>query len=283
MKKLRTIYLILIFNLIAYIGDAQRAPESFADSLLANGLYDAALKEYLRCIYFHEELLDTQTYIKTAELFLKMNKPTKCLEYLDLHYFRYHHLSNEKNRVIVRKTQVLMSLGDYFGALSQMIQYHPDSITDTDTQHFYLGILHLMTENYEQSQSELFKLSYLSIENRDLITSKIKKAIKISQRKTHIAGVESAIIPGLGQFLNGDKIDALKSFILIASLSILMADVSLTYSLSDALISVGPWLTRYYIGGITNAQNQALRKKQSDYNDLILEIVRYIKICQSKS
>lgn len=45
----------------------------------------------------------------------------------------------------------------------------------------------------------------------------------------------------------------------------------------------GPWITRYYIGGIINAQNQAFRKKQSDYNDLVLEIIGYIKHCQSKS
>lgn len=58
----------------------------------------------------------------------------------------------------------------------------------------------------------------------------------------------SAMVPGLGQALNGDTKDGLKSLALMVALGAVFIEVSTVLSLGDAIISVSPWLIRYFAG-----------------------------------
>lgn len=281
MKKLKTIFLIWIFSTLLFSGYAQNSLEAFADTLANKGLYQHALKEYLRCVFHEEKLLSKDIYIKISDMFLKMEQHQKALEYLDLHYYKYFDQNPEKNNVLFKKTQILFHQQKPEEALSNILQVVPSNIHDSDRKYFYLGILNVALKKETESFEALSKLSYIHLNDHKELNSKIKYSIKKASKNPNLALAQSALIPGLGQTLQGNINDGLKSFILVGSLGVLFVDINLSYSFTDALLSVGPWLTRYYIGGMVNASKQTEKRNERVLNASILELITYLKTCQN--
>lgn len=273
MKKLKTIFLIWIFSTFVFAGNAQNSLETFADTLAAKGFYHQALKEYLRCVFHDEKHLSKDIYIKISDMFLKIEQHQKALEYLDLHYYKYFDLNPEKNNVLFKKTQILFNQQKTEEALSNILQVVPANIHDSDRKYFYLGILNVALKKETESFEALSKLSYIHLNDHKELNSKIKCSIKKASKNPNLALAQSALIPGLGQTLQGNINDGLKSFILVGSLGVLFVDINLSYSFTDALISVGPWLTRYYIGGMVNASKQTEKRNERVLNTSILELI----------
>jgi hypothetical protein len=280
MNKLKTIFLISIFNILSFSLFCQFSFEATGDSLNQKGLYAAALKEYLRSEFLGEKGISSDINLKISDLFLKTENIAKALEYLDAHYYLHFNDQNERNRVLYKKTQVLLGIYKYDEAILNVLQIKTNNIEELNKSNFYKGILYVLLKNDAKSLESFSKLSYINEKDIIHIESLIKNTIKDSKKKSQIASIQSALIPGLGQSINGDLSDGLKSFFVVGALATLFIDVSLSYSLVDALVSVGPWLSRYYIGGIANANKTASLKKKYDFNDSIKELTEYILYCK---
>lgn len=280
MSKLKTIFLISIFNILSLSLFSQTSFEAIGDSLHHKGLYAAALKEYLRSEFLSEKDISPDINLKISDLFIKTQNIAKALDYLDAHYYLHFNDQNERNRVLFKKTQILLGIYKYDEAILNVLQIKSNNIEELNKAYFYKGILYVLLKDEEKSLESFSKLSYINKKDIIKIESLIKNAIKYSKKKSQIASIQSALIPGLGQSINGDLSDGLKSFFVVGALASLFIDVSLSYSLIDALVSVGPWLSRYYIGGIANANKTASLKKKYDFNDSIAELTEYILHCK---
>lgn len=282
MIKLKIISLILIFNIGIKLANTQNKTEIFADSLYQRGQYTSALKEYLRCTFYEESGLSKDIYLKISDIFLKLNNFDKSLEFLDSHYYRNFQNNNEKNHALLKKTQVLIINNKYNDALLNILQIKTQKSEELDTKYFYEGILYLLLKNESKSLAALSNISYINKDQVAHLSILINKAIKKYGRNKNFATFQSAIIPGLGQTTHGDINDGLKSFFLVGSLAVLFIDVSLAYSIPNAIISVGPWLTRYYIGGITNTSKIAIKKQKTDFNKAIINLIQYLESSRIK-
>lgn len=278
----KIILLTLLFSVTFLKGFGQNKLEVFADSLAKAGQNKAALKEYLRCIYYDDGSLSQDIYVKTAHLFYIIEDVPKCLEYLDIHFYKNFDNKTEKNNVFIQKAQIFIKEDKINEALSHIYQIQPTNPIESDNKFFYLLVANLMLKNETESIKALEKLSYINVSDVAFLKNDIQSIVKLSKKKSNKAIFQSSLIPGLGQAVHGDVKDGLKSFVLVTTLGVLFVNVSLAYTFSDALLSVGPWLTRYYFGGIVNASQQAKQKNKLDYNDRLFELVAKIYSLKSK-
>ena len=152
-----------------------------------------------------------------------------------------------------------------------------DNIPDTFQvkQYFLLGISEFSVGSFEESRLA-FKRA-ISISNPASITRidslfETLKNIKHPNPKT--ARLLSMILPGTGQFYSGDVKNGLNSLLLTGGFITVGLMVATNYSLIDAVISIIPWVQRYYIGGFKRAGNIAkdrlLQKQDEIYQQILL-------------
>lgn len=78
-----------------------------------------------------------------------------------------------------------------------------------------------------------------------------KKATKINPSK---AAVLSSLLPGSGLVYAHQPLNGLHSFILISALTGLAVWAAVVYTPFDAVLWVGPWWLKYYVGGAQRAR-----------------------------
>jgi hypothetical protein len=275
MKKHIVIFPALVFNLILNINmSAQSTTVGFADNLYINQQYEYALKEYLR-IYFLKRDHTSDLLLKISNLYSQLNQPEKSLKYADLYFFGNEDL-NKKNDAIRTKILVFLKSKDYESALISANQLKEIDITSTDTKNFYTGLCHLLQKTPQIKDNELLLLSYLSEDDKKNLIKKLDNFQKVHLKNPYNAMFYSAIVPGLGQTLNGNLSDGLKSFMLMGTLGMIFIEVSQVLSFGDAIISVSPWMIRYFAGGMINASKQAKLKTVHEKERIITEIIQHL-------
>lgn len=252
--------------------------EDFADQLHAEtDDIDFALKEYLRAYYFSNASDNDTLITKIAQLyFLKCNYD-KALQYYDLKYFQSKDF-NVKNLALEGKILSNIAKNNPNQAL---INAHQMTVFDTsslDTKYFYISFCSLLRKDYKSSLSNLKLISYVTSSTAKKLENVIGKITKIDQKNPNYAIFWSAFLPGLGQTIYRDYKDGFKSFALISGLAILFFEISNKISFADAILSVGPWITRYEIGGLVNAKKTAIKSIDIKRNE---EIIQFISIIQS--
>ena len=276
MLKRFLIIISIIFSIVSEsYPDSSDSLLAFADRQYKAGNYDLAIKEYLR-IGFLFDFSDPDIQLRLADSYYRKGDWLTARSYYD----QVFHLTKQDSLLIhskLNKTSSLVSEKRYKQALIDLYNIN-DSIYRK--HHFEIDILFAICyfglEDFEQSRN-YFKLAA----GNDLtacskIDSVFNKKKLFTRPNPAFAYTLSLFIPGLGQIYSGDLSDGLNSFILTESLLILGLVVTFEYSLIDALMSVLPWYQRYYMGGLTNTREIAIRQRQNNrskaYKD-ILEIV----------
>ena len=253
---------------------AQPTKVEFADNLYINQQYEYALKEYLR-IYFLERDHSSDLILKISNLYSQLNQPEKSLKYADLYFFGNENL-NKKNDAIRTKILIFLKSQDYESALINANQLKEIDTASTDTKYFYTGLCHLLQKTPKIKDNELLLLSYLTEGDKKILIKKLDFFQKVHVKNPYNAMFYSAIVPGLGQTLNGNLSDGIKSFILMGTLGLIFIEVSQVLSLGDAIISVSPWMIRYFAGGMINASKQAKSKAIQEKERIITELIQHL-------
>lgn len=250
----------------------------YAESLYADGNYDAALKEYLRCNYFKVKSDEINITKRISDLYLLKKDYKKALIYLDRWYFE--NINNEEIQVeaIISKTRIYTINNDFNTSIIELLQLPEYENTKlNDRIKYYLFINYLLANNLPEASKYGIALSYLSESHEKEITEHLKKYQKIINKNPNHAVLFSSVVPGLGQMLNGDIKDGLISLAVVGGLAFLFIDVTQSLSFQDAALSITPWLIRYYLGGLGNAKKQAKKRIEekklnviSDINAIIL-------------
>jgi hypothetical protein len=92
-----------------------------------------------------------------------------------------------------------------------------------------------------------------------------------------MARVCSYLLPGTGQLLSGDYRNFVNSFLLVGGLAAAAIAQSIIASPLDALYVVGPWLFRYYSGGVTLAYSAAAQNREARQARSLQELLLMMK------
>lgn len=255
---------------------AQTAEMQYADQLFLQQQTNAALKEYLRAYYLDQNNTNPKVCGKIARCFLLNGDDENALKYLDLYFFKLPNNDARRNEVRFEKQKIFLVREEYQRALVEVLQVTKRLETDLDRFYFMAAINYFFTDQYDKGKSYVDKLSYSSHIDSLAVASILKDLEKNSKKNPNTARWMSAIVPGTGQMANGEIKDGLNSMALYVLFGLLYIDLIPDIGLADATLSVGPWITRYYLGGLSNAvraaKNNKLNKRQRGIQKLIDEI-----------
>ncbi|MFM2394258.1 MAG: hypothetical protein RLZZ546_2240 [Bacteroidota bacterium] len=284
MKKLKwlsAIIIILNFNLIA-IGQEKQQLNDLAFHLKKEGNYKSALKEYLRLYYFDEENNFIHASKEIAECFVALEDSKNALKYYDLYFFKLKYNDPERNEVRFAKQKLLLIDGEANKALAEVLQVNKSSLQDFDKYYFMLSFNYLIANQNVKAKAGLKNLSYFNKIDTLKLNNKLKDLNKNFKKNPKNAKWYSMALPGLGQAINGDVVDGLKSFTLYVGFIALFIDLQSDLGLADSALTIGPWISRYYIGGLGNAVKSAKRKKYNKQQKLLLDIVNIVQLAKDK-
>ncbi len=282
MKKRIAIFPILVFSFLLNIKlSGQVASIEFSEKLYLNQEYEYALKEYLR-VYYTQKGNTSDVLLKISNLYVLLKNTEKSLKYADLIYFGNEDLEL-RNEAIKLKIQIYLKSEDYESALVNANQLKIFDTVSADSKLFFTGICHLWQKTPKIIENDLLSLSYLTQNDKKILAEKLASFQKAHNKNPYAAMIYSAIIPGLGQALNGNPVDGLKSFLLMGTLSLIFIEVIQVLSMGDAIVSVSPWLIRYFTGGMINASKQAKKKIKEQKTEQISEILKYLSNINSMS
>ena len=135
----------------------------------------------------------------------------------------------------------------------------------------------MFVDKYKEGINKLKQLSYINEADFNQFDETEMALIKNEKKNPKRARTLSVILPGLGQAVNGQVKDGANSFLLIGGLTYFMLDLATVLSLPNSILSFGPWIFRYYVGGINNARKASELKKHNTKNALILNLLEKIE------
>ena len=224
-------------------------------------------KELQRAILFDTLHTSNHNYIAAAQLSSEVENLRLAEMFINQAYL-YAATQDERSKVLITKADIYIAAKKYFNAVAALMQ--ADTAAEPSIQNEVnrrLGICYYCLGQYDKS-TECF-LKSLPEERHDEFLKLSKKWQKKSKPSPAVAGVASAIVPGLGQYMSLSVIDGVSSEVILGSLAMLGVYLAKNYGNWTAILCVLPWFQRYYLGGIKNASDCAKKHSRSKYRHYI--------------
>jgi hypothetical protein len=279
MKRLKNLWIIIISINVINLSFSQDLEKSisFAKEMFKNNNIDLALKEYLRVYYLDKENYYPEVSDNISDCFMMKNDMANAIKYQDLYFFKLKSNDPRRNKIRYKKQFLYLSEREYHKALVEILQVNKNLDFDNDKHQFLLSINYLLSNEFTKAKKELSKLSYYSTLDTTQINTALQKLLKNNERNPKTARWLSTIIPGLGQLVNGETKDGLNSLGLYIGFLAIWIDLTNDIGFGDASLSVGPWILRYYLGGLNNAVEAAKKKKHNNKQTQIATLINIIE------
>jgi len=251
----------------------------FGDSLFRLDKYHFALNEYQRAFYFSE--IDDKALIsnKIAYCYLLANDFKMARTYYDSTSY-YSDSKSIQIECVFRKIICYMKEKNYGYALLKLNELDIDSSEYFRyKKNLYMGISFFGLEDYDQAFHFFYKtINPYDITKKILLDQLYNDRKKLMRPNPTVATVMSALIPGTGQIYAGEVYGGINSMMLLSGLFYI--GINPPYINFFILM---PFIYRYYMGGIRNANRHAKERKREKqyycYYDLmkIFQDTVYIK------
>jgi tetratricopeptide (TPR) repeat protein len=276
--------LIIISAIISSFGlKAEYTADSamtFADLQYSKGNFSLALKEYQR-VSFQDDFNDPYLNFKLGNCYLKLGNWDAARNCYD-QVIRQTGQDSLLVQAKISKISSLIQEGSYQHALIDLFSI-PDSVFQGHEAEVNLlfAITYFGLEKFDTSRNYFLKLVPGDPEACSRIDSlfSLKKQLHRPNPKTAYA--LSLIIPGLGQMYAGGYAEGLNSFFLNEALILLGVYVAYEYNIIDAIFAVIPWYQRYYMGGLDNAKEVAVKQRQKRRSRVYRETLDIIRESES--
>lgn len=249
---------------IGLFGQGKSQIKAFADENFARGNFELALTEYNRLVFFSKDNEEISHYnFKIAQCYMAIGELDKANYHFDRAFYASDNdslkyeatLSNAKCHILQRNLDL---------AIFELMNLDVAQIDTAKLQAvaFYLGVSHYLKTDFEEAKAYFLQTLHPS----DTATVQQVEELLSSRKNLYrpnpkLAYRLSLFPPGTGQFYAGDIKNGLNSLLLNAALLALAANIAATYSFLDALISIVPWVQRYYLGGMEKAERIATEKR----------------------
>jgi tetratricopeptide (TPR) repeat protein len=259
-------YYILIISLFAGLfTSAQSVSEviSFADEQFSEGNYSIAAREYNRAFFFGYEHVDVVS-LQIGHCYSELEEYTLAEGFYD-RAFKYSSSDSIKNESVLGKAFCLLLQSKNLPALEELFNLSENQAPQQIAQMHYLkGIAYYNLQDDSLAFEEFY--SVLDVLNQSdslktVLTSEFEKVNRYHRKfNPTVAYIMSTIIPGSGQIAVGAYKEGINSMILIAGLGFISVEIMKYFSFVDAVLTLLPWVQRYYLGGMEKAKTLALAK-----------------------
>ena len=227
--------------------------------LLHSEQVDTNSISYLRRIVFFEPN-NLDNYYSLAKRYTENKAYDKAIIFFTAMYNKTNS-DSVKNEVSFEIAKIYLLKKEFAYAEIEVLNVKEINNYFSDRKFYYLAIIDFYRSNYTSSLNYLLRISYLSEHQKIEIEDFFQKAKKKYRRPNpNLAAAFSIILPGSGQIYTGNMKDGINSILLTGGAFFLFRDISLKYSLYDAIIGIFPLYQRYYSGGVMNARNLAEKK-----------------------
>ena len=241
---------------------SQKQIISFDDAIkeFNSGNYEISLPYFKRIAFFESNNILNLKYL--ADSYFN----TKSYENALVHYSLIYNISRNdsiKNEVIIEMAKVYILQEKYDYAKIEVLNIKEINQDFIDRKNYYLSIISLFKNEFENSKDYLLQISYLSDSSQKIINDLYKNAAKSYNRPNpKVASFLSMIVPGSGQLYSGKLKSGINSFLLTGLALTAFTIINVRYSFLDAILGVFPYYQRYYTGGVINAQKMAENKNK---------------------
>ncbi len=274
-NKIRIIiYNIIFFSTLNVVySQTYEQTLDFANKQYNEKKFDLALKTYKRLVFFGKNKPLFNIYERIAELSFLENKYDDALHYYDL---AYDNTTDKQIKIDIefKKAYIDIVNKNYQFAMMELASIESDDPLIQKKLNFYLGTTYYGLDNFQKAEEYFDKI---------VVQDSSKRAIRklFASRKLHspspkTAKILSLIIPGAGQFYTGKIKDGILSFTLIGGMIFLAVYTSINVDIYMSLISVIPWVQRYYTGGYTKAEAMARLKLNQNRNKIFNKIIQQL-------
>lgn len=279
---IRCIWALALFCSTHFLHAQTRAQlQSFADVNFAEGNLEVALLHYNRLL-FHAPTSQEVALLNynVASCYFLMGNYDLAGNYFDFAFYASEEDSMQTEAVL-GKTRTLMRQELWTLALFELANLSPESPDFENTIALYTGLCHFHQNEFEEALTYFNQLlvhdSLARMQATELLTNR-----RLLYRPNPELARWLSFVPGTGQFYAGDIKNGLNSLLLNAGLFALGFNIVQNYALVDAVISVLPWLQRYYLGGTEAAERIATSKRQQNRQLALSEVLDLIQAAQVK-
>lgn len=244
---------------------------TLADQAYQRQDYDQALA-YLKRLSFFGEQAEAIVYFRQGECYLARKQFARASLAFDRSFF----LADDtlRNAAQFGKIRSLLKSGQFRPALIEIYAFSSPADSLVRRLAFYEGLCHYALADFGRAEAAFLRAAP---PNDTTLKNKIKALLRnedrLYQPREKTAKIFSYALPGAGQFYAGDWKNGLNSLLLNAGLLAAGIYIGQTYSYLDALIAVGPWLQRYWLGGATAAGNIALKEREERRRKVYSELM----------
>ncbi|MDX2190711.1 MAG: hypothetical protein SFY32_12690 [Bacteroidota bacterium] len=238
-----------------------------ADSLFNKGLTTESIELYDRIIFFSPDTLKPSLYIKKSQLLSFVGDNKQAINNLTYAYYLANGNDSLQKKIITSLAICTMLNEDYISAINLLEENYKPEWYAVKEKSLLLGISYAFI-NFKKEAKINFELA-----GYPELGEKISKQIGSLKRKSFLINASSVVMPGSGQIILGETNSGLKSLALNGAFGAGFYYFTAFYNPLDALILVGAFWSRYYLGNIakTVAINQTYvsNKKKIIIKDLL--------------
>ncbi|HDR89017.1 MAG TPA: hypothetical protein ENN63_05235 [Bacteroidetes bacterium] len=246
---------------------------ALADSLFRRERYDHAIKEYQRALFFDPGYRRAYVTGLLGHTWFLRQDYTRAARYYDI---ALNLQENDSLRMELHFRKVLCQMlgEEYQFALIELFGMPGDMPHYFERRRdFYLGACYYSLGSLEEAALAWEEaLQDAPEEKLEALNHLLRGKNKYNRPNPNTAWYLSLILPGTGQFYAGDIRNGINSLVLNAGIVYLAYTTAVNYSVIDAVVSILPWLQRYWQGGFMKASDIARKKREKNREELLLQI-----------
>lgn len=277
--KLKNVLLTCIFSIISYVGFCQNISQtiSLADSLFQSNNLLQADTIYDRILFFTNDEQQKAILEKSAVCKIYSNKFNEAA----FLYKKAINLSNNDSdyfNLLLKKCICHILDNDYDQAKKNLseIELLCDNELFIAKANYLNGIIEAKNFNYSLAKTSFIKSKVLFNKQDLLLTDSIlKRNINAYKPPKKLAQIGSAILPGLGQLISGEYLNAFKSFSINSFLISCLVISGNEYGYLFPSLFFAPFIPKFYLAGIKISGDLATKKSTEINNSFTKE---YFKI-----
>ncbi len=275
LKKFFILNILINTGISIYLCKAQSSNDAFilANRWYAEANYDKAVLEAKRAIFFNDSLR-RPVYLFLSDCYKQMEVYNEAIKYLSL-ASQLEQNDSLYTEIILQKIHLFLKSHQPAYAFIELSGLEDvRSVYFSKRKYFYSALAYFQISDFINSQkySDLL-LKESSGYDSCFINTLFLKAQRNLEKSPLIPAVSSAILPGSGQLMKGYYRDAANSFLLNGVLATVTYFSFIRLDPLDAIITMFPFIHRYYLSNIFNARDLSISKQESVrielYNELL--------------
>jgi hypothetical protein len=263
---------------IAFQGRAQSSVDAFrlAEKWYTEDNMEQAILETKRAIYFNDSIR-VPAYLLLSSCFDHSGRSDEAVRYLSM-AAELETNDSLKKEIIFQKISMYLQIQKPEYALIELSNLNLlTSVYFKRKNLFYSALAYFQIEDFEISgkNAQLLLETYPGYDSVYL-NQLYKRALLNSQKSPFFPAISSAILPGSGQLMDGYYRDAANSFLLNTCIGAITFITFKRLYPFDAILSMYPFVRRYYLSGIFNAKQLVVKKQESVKIEIYNELLDYI-------